>query len=263
MTESMPAWAEHVRGATQAFLERYHRHEIASDAPIPDEPCLVVGNHGFGGIFDLNVLSMARALDRLTDRPQLYLVHQLAWTLGAGPFVEAFGCKPASAENAAAGFASGRHVVVFPGGDVDAAKPWSRRHEIQFSGRTGFARMAIEQGIPIVPVVTAGAGDSLLVLSDGQGLAARLGLHRLRVKALPVSVSIPWGVNVGVAGMLPYLPLPSKLSTAVLPAMRPQPGEEAADLARRVEAAMQARLDDLVARRSGLLGGSTDPGVTS
>lgn len=254
MNAPTPEWAAHVRAGVQTFIERYHRHEIESDAPIPDEPCLIIGNHGFGGVFDLNVISMSRAVESLTDRPLLYLVHQIAWTLGAGRLVEAFGCKPACATNAADGFAAGQHVVVFPGGDVDAAKPWTKRNQIEFGGRAGYARLAMEHGVPIVPVVTAGAGESLFVISDGQGLAARLGLHKYRVKALPVSVSLPWGVNVGVAGMLPYLPLPAKLQTAVLPAMRPEDGEDAEAFAHRVETAMQARLDDLAARRKPLIG---------
>lgn len=254
MTDVTPEWADNFKEGLARFIGSYHRHELQADAPIPSEPCLIIGNHGFGGVFDLNVLSMSRALESLTERPLLYLVHQLAWTVGAGWMVEQFGCKPASSANAADGFEAGRHVVVFPGGDVDAAKPWSRRNQIDFDGRAGYARLAIEHGVPIVPVVTAGAGESLVVLSDGQGLAARLGLAKFRVKALPVSVSLPWGLNVGVAGMLPYFPLPSKLVTAVLPAMRPDDGEEAEAFARRIESAMQHRLDQLVIDRKPLLG---------
>lgn len=254
MTDLTPEWADNFKAGLAQFIASYHRHELQADAPIPSEPSLIIGNHGFGGVFDLNVLSMSRALESLTERPLVYLVHQIAWTMGAGWFVEQFGCKPACAANAAEGFASGRHVVVFPGGDVDAAKTWSRRNKIDFGGRAGYARLAIEHDVPIVPVVTAGAGESLMVLSDGQRLAKRLGLARFRVKALPVSLSVPWGINIGVAGMLPYFPLPSKLVTAVLPAMRPHEDEDATAFARRIESAMQERMDQLVTHRKPLLG---------
>ncbi len=126
---------------------------------------------------------------------------------------------------------------------------------MRFDRRCGVARLAIAHNVPIVPVVTARAGDSLFVLSDGQGLARALQLPRLlRVKALPISVSIPWGVSVGVAGMLPYVALSTKLTTAVMSAMTAQPGETAEDYAARVEAAMQARLNELVAHRKPLIG---------
>jgi hypothetical protein len=36
--------------------------------------------------------------------------------------------------------------------------------------------LAVEAGVPFVPVVTAGAGQSLLVLSDGRRLARALRL---------------------------------------------------------------------------------------
>lgn len=71
---------------------------------------------------------------------------------------------------------------------------------------------------------------------------------------MPVSVCVPWGLNIGVAGMLPYVPLPTKLITVVMAPMRPHPGESAEDFAARVEAAMQARLDQITANRMPILG---------
>ena len=229
------------------FVRRYHRLQIDIEAKIPAAPVLFVGNHGFGGIFDLNVLAAGAALDDLhLDRPVTFLTHQLAWTLGAGPFVERFGARPASEESAVNAFAAGHHVMVFPGGDVDAGKSWFHRNEIVFSGRTGFARLAIDQKVPIIPIVTAGAGDTLFVLADGKPLAKALRLDRLlRVKALPISVSVPWGVNVGLVGMLPYLPLPARMHTRVLPAMRPRKGEDVEAFATRVRDAMQDALTEL------------------
>lgn len=74
------------------------------------------------------------------------------------------------------------------------------------------------------------------------------------MKTLPISVTIPWGLNIGVAGMLPYVALPTKLVTAVLPPTTPHSGEPAEDFASRIEAAMQARLDSLVANRKPIIG---------
>ena len=65
---------------------------------------------------------------------------------------------------------------------------------------------------------------------------------------------IPWGLNFGVVGLLPYLPLPSKLVTAVLPGMLSGDDEAAEDFAERVRGAMQNRLDTLTARRTPLIG---------
>ena len=247
-----PGW---LSTAIQTYLRTYHRHEIRIDAPVPDRPVLFVCNHGFGGVIDLNVAAFVAARQAAgVTRPTTAMVHQIAWTLGAGPLVERFGGTPGSRAAADEAFTAGHSVLVFPGGDVDAGKSWRDRNTITFHG-TGFARLAQEHGVPIVPVVTAGAGESLVVISDGQTAARALGLPKLlRVKALPVSISIPWGLNFGVVGLLPYLPLPTKLVTAVMPAIVSEDGESADDLAARVRQAMQDRIDALTAKRTPLIG---------
>jgi 1-acyl-sn-glycerol-3-phosphate acyltransferase len=242
--------------AIATYLRRYHRHEVIVDTPRPTEQTLFVANHGFGGVVDLNALALRTALDQLRgDRQVTYLVHQLAWTVGLGSMVESLGGRPGSVESLRDAFAAGNHVAVFPGGDIDAAKATRDRNRITFSGRSGFAKMAIEHGVDVVPVVTVGAGESLFVFTDGQQLAKALRLPALlRLKSMPVSLSFPWGLSVGLVGLLPYVPLPTKLVTAVLPPMRAGDDESAADFAARVEAAMQARLDDLAAGRLPILG---------
>lgn len=238
------------------FVRRYNRLEIDIKATTPEEPVLFVGNHGFGGIFDLNVMAANAALEDLDlNRPVNFLTHQLAWTLGVGRVIEHLGARPASNESAAEAFAEGNHVMVFPGGDVEAAKSFAHRNEVIFGGRSGFARLAMEQNVPIIPIVTAGAGESLLVLSDGKRLAKKLKLDKLlRLKALPVSLSFPWGLSVGAVGQVPYLPLPTKLRTTVLPEMTPKKGEESADFAARVQEAMQDAMTEMTANRKPILG---------
>ena len=238
------------------FVQAYHRLTISTPEEPLAEPVLFVANHGFGGIFDLNVFAAFAAFEQLElDRPVTALIHQLAWTLRVGQFIEPLGARPAGRDEAEAAFARGGHVLVMPGGDVEAGKPFAQRNKIVFSGRRGFARLALDAGVPIVPIVTAGAGESVLVLSDGQRPARALRVDAmLRMKAFPVSVSIPWGVNAGAVGMVPYLPLPTKLRTAVLDPIRPQPAETADEFGDRVEAAMQGALDDMTAGRRLILG---------
>ena len=244
------------RGIAIDFVRRYHRLDVDLEVSSLSEPVLFVANHGFGGIFDLNVLAVGAALDDLElDRPVTVLTHQSAWTLGLGPLIEHAGARPASPESAREAFATGHHVVVFPGGDLDAFKSFADRNRIVFGGRAGFARLALSEGVPIVPIVTAGAGESLLALSGGDQLARALRLDKLlRLKRVPITLSVPWGVNVGAVGLLPYLPLPSKLQTRVLPLTRPLPGDDAEAFADRVHSIMQNALTAMTAHRRPLLG---------
>lgn len=238
------------------FVRRYNRLTVDVEPNALDSRVLFVANHGFGGIFDLNVFATYAALEQLElDRPVTALTHQLAWTLGVGPLIEPLGARPASRDSAREAFGEGRHVLVFPGGDLDAAKTWDERNQVVFGGRSGFARLAIEHDVPIIPIVTAGASESLLVISRGERLARALRLDKLlRIKALPLTVSLPWGVNVGAVGLLPYLPLPTKLDTRVLPAIRSEPDEAADAYAERVHSAMQSAMDEMTANRRPLLG---------
>lgn len=247
-----PGW---VSAAVQTYLRVYHRHEVLLDAPVPNRPVLFVCNHGFGGVIDLNVAAFVAARQAAgVTRPTTAMVHQIAWTLGVGSVVERLGGTSGSRAAADAALEAGHNVLVFPGGDVDAGKSWRDRNKIIFHG-AGFARLAQHHRVPVVPVVTAGAGESLMVLSDGQAAARALRFPKLlRVKALPLSVSVPWGLNFGVVGLLPYLPLPTKLVTAVMPELIADTGESAEDFAERVRAAMQDRLDAMTAGRTPLLG---------
>jgi 1-acyl-sn-glycerol-3-phosphate acyltransferase len=163
------------------------------------------------------------------------------------------GAVPARRGLAQAALARGAKVLVYPGGDLDTFKPYRDRHRVTFGDRKGFVRTAIAAGVPIVPVVSVGAHETLRVLTDGRRLAHALGLHRLlRVEVVPVMLCLPWGLWVGAWET--HIPLPSRLRIRVLPPLRFEVPREAANddavvtRARDVVAAtMQRALDALVA----------------
>ncbi|MGV7835610.1 1-acyl-sn-glycerol-3-phosphate acyltransferase, partial [Mycobacterium kansasii] len=80
---------------------------------------------------------------------------------------------------AAAALRSGGVVVVFPGGDYDAYRPTTAENVIDFNGRKGYVRTAIEAGVPIVPMVGIGGQETQLYLTRGTWLARNLGIKRL------------------------------------------------------------------------------------
>jgi 1-acyl-sn-glycerol-3-phosphate acyltransferase len=104
-------------------------------------------------------------------------------------------------------------VLVFPGGIYDAYRPTLAANVVDFKGRTGYVRSAIDAGVPIVPVVSIGGQESQLFLTRGTWLAKRLGLSRLRADILPISLGFPFGLSVI---MPPNVPLPTKIVTDVL-----------------------------------------------
>jgi len=102
LDEALPAFLDQA----VSFVRRYNRLEVDLQTSAPEEPVLFVANHGFGGVFDLNVMAANAALEDLDlDRPVNFLTHQLAWTLGVGRVIEHLGARPASNESAVEAFA--------------------------------------------------------------------------------------------------------------------------------------------------------------
>jgi len=110
---------------------------------------------------------------------------------------------------------SGAALLVYPGGDYEVHRPSWQSAKVDFGGRKGFIRLALDKDVPIVPVVSVGGQETALFLTRGEGLAKLLRLDKMfRLKVLPISLALPWGLNVG--DMLGHLPGPAKITTQVL-----------------------------------------------
>jgi 1-acyl-sn-glycerol-3-phosphate acyltransferase len=143
-------------------------------------------------------------------------------------------------------------VLVYPGGDREVHRPSWDSARVDFDGRKGFIKLALNAGVPIVPVVSIGGQETALFLSHGSRLAHVLGVDRsLRLKVLPISLAIPWGLNVG--DFLGHLPLPAKITIEVLPpidvAAEFGPEPDLDDVYEHVITVMQDALDGLAAER--------------
>jgi 1-acyl-sn-glycerol-3-phosphate acyltransferase len=126
-----------------------------------------------------------------------------------------YGTVAATPENAERALDVGAALLVYPGGDYEVHRPSWQSARVDFGGRRGFIRLAQQKGVPLVPVVAIGGQETALFLSRGERLASLLRLDRMfRLKVLPVSLALPWGLNVG--DMLGHLPLPSKITIEVL-----------------------------------------------
>ena len=169
-----------------------------------------------------------------------------------GPLLRRYGTVSASHEHAREALAAGAAVLVYPGGDWEVHRPFWQRHKVDFAGRKGFIRLALEAGVPIVPVVSAGGQETALFLTNGSWLARLLGVDEsLRLKVLPISIALPWIINVG--DFLSHLPLPAKLTIDVLPPIDvdeqfgPDPDVDA--VYEHITGEMQDALDALAAER--------------
>lgn len=196
----------------------YFRAEVNGFENVPDEPVLFVGNHSGGANTpDTFVFTLAyHTFFTVEGRPLVALAHEVV--VGApiiGDIARKFGMVKAGPSAAAEILGEGANVLVYPGGDVEALRPWKDRNKIVFDGRMGFLRLAHTSRVKIVPVVAIGGQETFFVLNDGRRMAKLLGFDkRFRTKSLPFSLSIPWGLMLGD---LPHIPFPAKIRMQVLP----------------------------------------------
>jgi 1-acyl-sn-glycerol-3-phosphate acyltransferase len=232
----------------------YFRAEVRGMHNIPAEgPVLLVGNHSGGNVTpDTHVFTLAFNTYFGVERRFYQLAHNLVLAMPGLSRLRKFGTVAASHENAHKALESGAALLVYPGGDYEVHRPFWDANKIDFGGRKGYIRLALEKDVPIVPVVSIGGQETALFLSRGRRLARLLGLDRtLRLKVLPISLAVPWGLNVG--DMLGHVPLPSKITIEVLPPvyLRDQFGEkpDVNEVNRYVLSEMQGKLDELAAER--------------
>src|SRR5690349_16560704 len=169
-----------VRGLLERVLKLYHRVEVSGQEHLPDSGALIVGNHS-GGIIAMDVPIIATAYWEKygLTHPLRVLAHDILMFGPQGNLLRSLGFLNATRENALAALRSGGATIVFPGGDYDVYRPTAVRNVIDFDGRTGYVRTAIEAGVPIVPVVSIGGQESQLVLSRGESLAKMIPLTKL------------------------------------------------------------------------------------
>jgi 1-acyl-sn-glycerol-3-phosphate acyltransferase len=196
----------------------WYRGEVRGLGNIPDSgPVLMVGNHSGGNMTpDTVVFTLGFNTYFGVERPFYQLAHNLVLSMPGLGSLRRFGTVAASHENARAALGAGAALLVYPGGDYEVHRPSWERNRVDFNGRKGFIRLALDAGVPIVPVVSIGGQETALFLTRGEGLARLLALDRMfRLKVLPISLALPWIVNVG--DMMGHLPLPAKLTVETLP----------------------------------------------
>ena len=101
-------------------------------------------------------------------------------------------------------------------GDYETFRPTWHSDQIEFAGRKGFIRLALERKVPIVPVVAIGGQETALFATRGERLAEVTGWAKLtRIKVLPVALAPPFGATV--LDLPGRIPLPSKIKIEVRP----------------------------------------------
>src|SRR3954454_1154204 len=196
------------------LIDYWFRMDVEGWDNIPESPVLLVGIHsGAPFVWDAWTIGIHWWRRFGPNRPLHGTAHDaLMAAPGIGTYFRKMGVLPAAPDSMATALAAGHDVAVWPGGEVDSLRPWTQRDKAVLAGRKGFIRLAINAGVPIVPIATVGGPDSMPVLATGRRIARALQLDKIaRLKMFPFALQAPWGVS---PAMLPEIPLPTKIRTA-------------------------------------------------
>ena len=214
-----PAYIRATLPALRTLSDVYFRAEVEGLERIPKSgPVLLVGNHS-GGTMIADTFVFAQAFYDHFGPNRLF--HQLAHDLvfkvpGLRTLVQRYGTVPASPDNMGRALDRDAALLVYPGGDVESFRPSWETSDITFDGRTGFVKLALEHGVPLIPIVALGGQETALFLGRGRWIAKALSLDKLaRLKVVPPVLGPPFGVTV--LDFPGRIPLPAKIRVRVMP----------------------------------------------
>src|SRR5215469_3709348 len=209
--------------AALALYRNWFRVQARGLANIPDSgAALVVANHS--GVLPVDAIMLQAGIfaDHPAKRNLRLLGADLVYTIPLlSSLARRSGHTRADPLQARRLLAAGEIVGVFPEGFKGIGKPFSERYRLQRFGRGGFARTALQAGVPIIPCAIVGAEEIYPMLGNSPALADALGLPYF-----PLTPLFPW------LGPLGAVPLPSnwviEFSEPVVPAGRPltEPDED-------------------------------------
>ncbi len=212
-----PDWAfmERQKYVWNSLMDYWFRMEMEGWEKLPEPPALLIGIHS-GAPFVWDAWTVGAQWWRRFGRSRTLhgTAHDALMALpGVGDYFRRMGVLPAHADSISAALAAGHDVALWPGGERDSLRLWTQRDEAVLAGRMGFIRLAIRSAVPIVPIATVGGPDSMPVLARGRRLARLMALDRIaRLKMFPIALQVPWGIS---PALLPELPLPTKIRTAL------------------------------------------------
>ncbi|HEY8156297.1 MAG TPA: lysophospholipid acyltransferase family protein [Myxococcota bacterium] len=194
-----PAWFTRVLLPVVLLYRYYFRVETFGIERVPAGRVLVVANHAGQLPFDGAMLGTALLLE--ADPPRIaramgeYWIPNLPWLSIAAARAGALVGTPSNCVHM---LENGECVTVFPEGIRGMNKLYSQRYRLQRFG-TGFLRLALETGTPIVPVGIVGSEEQ----QPGFAKLDRIG-KLFGMPAFPITATFPW------LGPLGLLPLPVK-----------------------------------------------------
>ena len=199
----------------------------------PDQGVMLVGNHALMGI---DAWALIPELVHQTGRiPRGLALRSLFRIPLISHTLRRVGMVKGERATAVELLMEGEMVLTYPGGVRDALRERSEFSQLEWAGRRGFAHVAAQAKVPVIPVVGVGPEACFHVLRD-RGILPTRGLGSDGIRAplfVPIAKRVPFDFHIGQA-----IHPPESLDDASIEAF-----------ALDVQAQTQALLDQGVAQR--------------
>jgi 1-acyl-sn-glycerol-3-phosphate acyltransferase len=244
-----PSFLERTSPVLEFLWSRYFRVRLLGIENVPSEgPALLVANHSGGLPYDGAMLLYGLYRNHPRHRRVRPLIANFAFRAGwMANVVSRIGGVRASTETALPLLAAGELVAVFPEGLKGVGKMFRERYRLARFGRGGFVRLARQAAVPLLPVAIVGAEEIHPVIGKITRFAEPLG-----IPYIPITPTFPW------LGPLGLLPVPTKWTIQIGPAIPPpDPDDEVGTtrVAEAVRTAIDGMIADLLAQRRSILFG--------
>jgi len=217
-------------------------HEGLENVPAAGRALFVSNHRGFMPLDAVMHLSLI-----LTYRkriPRFLIIHSLLNFPFLCNFLTKLGGVIASQENAARLFAGENLVGIFPEGIRGSFTPYKHTYRLRDFSKSGFARIAIANQVPIIPAAVIGHSEIFPIIG--------------RINSSYLTRKFGWPY-LPIAPMFPLapIPLPSKWHVRVLPGvqlqgLKPTDGDNQRlvnEFSRHIQHQIQSHIDEMLLRR--------------
>ena len=217
----------------EGFYKLYFRVQVFGIDNVPNEGAgMLVSNHSGGLPADGGMIVASMLLDHEPPRLVHGMVEKFAqnWPV-VSPWFNKVGQLPGLPDNAMRILNAGRLLMVFPEGARGLGKLYRDRYQMTRFG-TGFMRIALKTGTPIIPTCFIGGEESMPTVFHARRLAKTVGAPYWPVT--PYLAPVP-------------LPLPCELHFGE-PMQFDGTGNERDDVIEDYVAQVRRRIDEMIAK---------------
>ncbi|XP_015711098.1 transmembrane protein 68 isoform X2 [Coturnix japonica] len=179
----------------------WHGYELHGDENIPEGPALIVFYHGASPVDYLYF--MARLLIRRKRYCHVVADHFVFRLPGLKMFIEVLGVMHGPKEVCVSALKKGYLLAISPGG-VREALFSDETYGIMWGNRKGFAQVAIDAKVPIIPMFTQNVREGIRTLG---GIKILRNLYeRIRLPVVPMYGWFPVKLRTYIGEPIPYDP---------------------------------------------------------